>query len=43
MNDTEMRLLRKIKNKTRLDRMRNEVNRDELKIESIEMTIQRGQ
>ena len=40
MNSTKMRFLRRIKNKTRLDRMRNEVCRDELKVESTEVTIQ---
>ena len=42
MNSTETRFLR-IKSKTRLDGIRNEVYRDELKVESIEVTIQRGQ
>ena len=31
MNNTEMRFLKRIKSKTRLDRIRNEVNRNELK------------
>lgn len=32
MNSTEMRFLRRIKNKTRLDRIRNEEYSDELKV-----------
>ena len=39
MNSTEMRFQRRIKNKTRLDKIRNEVHRDEVKVESIEVTI----
>ena len=42
MNSTEMRFLRRIKNKIRLDRIRNEVYRDELKVKSTEVTKQRG-
>ena len=33
--------MRRIKNKTRLDRIRNEVYRDELKVKLIEVTLQR--
>ena len=40
MNSTEMRLFRRIKNKTRLERITNEVYRDELKVESTVVTIQ---
>ena len=42
MNSTEMRFRRRIKSETRLDRIRNEVHREELKVESIKVTIQRG-
>ena len=37
-----MRFLRGIKNKTRFDRIINEASKDELKVESIEVTIQWG-
>ena len=37
MNSTEKRFLRRIKNKIRLDRIRNEVYRNELKVEKIEL------
>ena len=40
MDSIKMRFLRRIKNKTRLDRMRNEVYRGEVKVESIKVTTQ---
>ena len=43
MNSTLMRFPRRIKNKTRLYRIRNEVHGDELKVESMEVTTQRRQ
>ena len=38
MNSTKTRFIKKPKNKTGLDRIRNEVYRDELKVESTEVT-----
>lgn len=35
MNSTEMRFLRKIKNETKLDKIKNEVHNDEPKVELI--------
>lgn len=43
MNGTEMRFLWRIENKTRLDRIKNEVYREELKVIPIEVTVQQGQ
>ena len=43
MNSTETRFLKRKRNKTRLDRIRNEAYGDELKMETTEVMVQRRQ